>query len=56
MITDMARRELVKHGDAFREHLRRLASIPDLVRVIPGHGKLIREKPAEALRAIAESL
>jgi len=56
MLADMARNELVRDAPALRDHLSRLASIPDLVRIVPGHGRVIHERPAEALREIASSL
>ncbi|WP_373047360.1 hypothetical protein [Vulgatibacter sp.] len=51
-----ARAGLLRDAPALRAHLERLAAIPDLVRVVPGHGDVIHEDPAGALRAIAASL
>lgn len=41
---------------ALRAHLEQLAALPGLVRVIPGHGEVIDDDPAGALRAIAATL
>ena len=55
-LAQMAKDELVRDAKALRAHLTRLADTKDLVRVIPGHGRVIRDRPAEALRAIAATL
>lgn len=44
---------LVKDKAVFRAHLERLAKTPDLNRIIVSHGKVIADKPAEALVGIA---
>jgi len=55
-IGDMARDDLVRDGDALAAHLERLASIPDLVRIIPGHGEPIRDGVRKALRDVGRSV
>lgn len=54
--TPLARFALYKDKPAARSCLAELALTPDLVRVIPGHGDIIRDDPAEVLRAVAASL
>lgn len=43
---------------AYRAHLERLAAVPDLTRVVPGHGDVLeaRDSPAEVLREVAATL
>lgn len=52
----LAQDELVQDAAALRRELERLASLPDLVRVVPGHGKVIHDAPGEALRGVAAGL
>lgn len=44
---------MVKNKKAFRDHLSRLADIEGLVRVIPGHIRVIDEDAARVLREVA---
>jgi hypothetical protein len=46
----------VKDKPALREHLRALASTPELVRVVPGHGDVIARDAAATLLAVADTL
>jgi len=55
-VTPLARRLLVKDGEAVRANLEQLADTPDLVRVVPGHGAVIDEDPAGVLRAVASTI
>lgn len=55
-VTPLARRLLVKDGEAVRACLERLADTPDLVRVVPGHGAVIDQDAAEVLRAVAATV
>lgn len=41
---------------ALGAHLERLASLPGLARIIPGHGEPIEDDPAGTLRAVAATL
>jgi hypothetical protein len=41
---------------AFRQHLDRLAELPELTRIIVSHHRTISERPAEVLREVASSL
>lgn len=54
--TPLARMMLYKDKDAARSCLRALADTPDLVRVVPGHGAVVHDAPADMLRAVAASL
>jgi hypothetical protein len=47
---------VVKDREAFRAHLERLAEIPDLVRIIVSHHRMITDSPAETLREVAAEL
>jgi hypothetical protein len=54
--TPIARFGLYKDKPTARACLEALAETPDLVRVIPGHGDIIRDDPAGVLRAVAGTL
>lgn len=55
-VTRLMRTLAVKDKHALREHLLALASTPDLVRIVPGHGLVITEDAAATLRSIADAL
>jgi hypothetical protein len=55
-ITRIARLFLIAHKPAVREHLERLAAIPDLRRVIVSHHEVIDREPGRALAAVAATL
>ncbi len=55
-MTPLARLVLLKDKPALRAHLDALAGTPGLVRLIPGHGPDITDRPAQALRAVAAAL
>ena len=55
-MTGIAKAFIVKDKAALRDDLRRLADIPDLVRIIPGHGRVIDSDPSATLHAIAGTL
>jgi hypothetical protein len=55
-ITRVMRLLTIKDKHALREHLLALASTPDLVRVVPGHGLVITRDAAATLRAVADTL
>jgi hypothetical protein len=44
---------VVKDRAALADHLERLADIPDLIRIIVSHHRMITEKPSETLRVVA---
>ena len=53
--TPLARMLLYTDRSAAREAFLQFAETPDLVRVIPGHGAVIDDAPADVLRAVAET-
>jgi hypothetical protein len=53
-VTRTARWFIVKDGPAYAAHLRRIAALPGLARVIPGHGDVIRD-PEASSAAIARA-
>ena len=55
-ITPLGRLLLVKDKKALANHLSRLAALPDLCRLIPGHGSIVSEDVPSALETIAHSL
>jgi hypothetical protein len=55
-VTRVMRVLAVKDKHALREHLLALASTPDLVRIVPGHGDVIARDAAATLRAVADAL
>jgi hypothetical protein len=55
-VTRLMRLVAVRDKRALREHLSALASTPDLVRVVPGHGMVMARNAAATLRAVAEAL
>lgn len=55
-VTRVMRVLAVKDTHALREHLLALASTPDLVRIVPGHGDVITQDAAATLRAVADAL
>jgi hypothetical protein len=54
-VTRVGRFFLLKDRSAFRAHLERLAT-DDVVRLVPGHGDVVDQDAAAALRRIAASL
>jgi hypothetical protein len=55
-IPPITRLLLVKDKGALRADLERLATTPDLRRIVPSHGDVVTSDPASALRAVAASL
>jgi len=55
-VTRTARIGLVKDKRAYADHLRQLAARPDLARIVPGHGAVIVDDAAGALRIAADGL
>jgi hypothetical protein len=55
-ISRMVRLFLIADKRALRAHLERLASLPNLVRVIVSHHRMITDDPAGTLRAVAATL
>jgi len=55
-VTPTARRFLVRDARAYGAHLRRLADLPGLGRIVVSHGELICEDPPEILRRVAGTL
>jgi hypothetical protein len=55
-VSRVSRLLLVGDRAAFRAHLERLASRPDLRRVIVSHGDMVSDDPSAALRAAAAEL
>jgi len=55
-VTNVAKLVIVAKKSAYRAELERLAEIPDLRRVVPGHGQLIDEDAAGVLRSVAAGL
>jgi hypothetical protein len=47
---------VVKDRTAFSAHLERLADTPDLIRIIVSHHRMITDRPADALRDVADAL
>src|SRR2546422_1833855 len=52
-----AHREAVRgpRPKALRDHLRELAALPGLMRIVPCHGRAIEHAPGDALRAVADA-
>lgn len=55
-VTGIARRFIVKDQSAYAAHLRRLAEISGLRRIVVSHGDLILDEAAAALRPVARTL
>lgn len=55
-VTTLTRWLMVKDRPAFRAHLERLAATEGLAVVVPGHGELMSDDPAGALRSAAADL
>lgn len=55
-VTWLFQRTTLKDREALRGFLQRLAATEGLVRIVPGHGKVITDAPGKALAAIAERL
>lgn len=55
-VTTVARTFIVSKRALYRAHLERLADIPDLRCVVPGHGHPVLEGAADMLRAVAAEL
>lgn len=55
-VTRLFRTMAVKDKEVLRAFLQQLASTKGLVRLVPGHGKVITEAPAQTLAAVAERL
>lgn len=55
-VTWLFRRAALQDGEALRVFLQRLSATEGLVRIVPGHGTIITETPAQTLAAVAERL
>jgi hypothetical protein len=55
-VTPLARLLGVRDPRAVAATLRRLATLPGLARLVPGHGRLVEIGAAEALRRCADGL
>ncbi len=55
-VTRIAKWLIVDDKAAVADHLRELANVPNLVRIVPGHGLIIEHNPADTLRAVADRL
>jgi hypothetical protein len=55
-VTWLFQRTTLKDREALRGFLQRLSATEGLVRIVPGHGKVITEAPAKTLAAVAERL
>jgi hypothetical protein len=55
-VTRIARWTIVKDKAAYAAHLRRIAAMPGLARIIPGHGDVVRDKAAATLEKVAATL
>ncbi|MDH5491569.1 MAG: hypothetical protein OEY14_06405 [Myxococcales bacterium] len=55
-VTAIARLFLVQNKAEYADHLRELAEIPGLIRVVPAHIDPILEDPAGTLRGVADAL
>ena len=55
-VTRIFRMMIMKDGTALRKDLERLAAEPKLTRIIVSHEKVISERPADVLHAVAASL
>lgn len=55
-VTWLFQRTTLKDREALRGFLQRLSTTEGLVRIVPGHGKVITEAPAKTLAAMAERL
>lgn len=55
-VTWLFRRSELVDAELLRAFLQRLSATPGLVRVVPGHGDVITDAPAETLAAVAERL
>ena len=55
-VMTIARWFLVKDRPALRSHLERLASMPDLRRIVVSHHEVIDRDPARVLRDVAATL
>lgn len=55
-VTPIARLLTVDDRRALASHLERLASTERLARLVPSHGEIVRDRAAEALRAVAARL
>jgi len=55
-VTAIAKLFVVRDRAALRDHLRELAALPGLARIVPCHGRIIDQAAAETLRAVADAL
>lgn len=55
-VTWLFRRMVLEDEEVLRAFLQRLATTDRLVRIVPGHGRVITEAPAQTLAAVAERL
>lgn len=55
-VTRIARLFLMKERVAFQAHLLKLANLPGLTRLVPGHGDVVEGDAVATLRAVANSL
>lgn len=55
-VTRIAKLFVVSDRKALRDHLRELAAMPGLTRIVPCHGRAIDQGSADVLRAVADAL
>jgi len=55
-VTRIAKVFVVRDRAALRDHLRELAALPGLSRIVLCHGRTIDQAPADTLRMVAEGL
>jgi hypothetical protein len=55
-VTPIAKFGMVKNKAALAEHLRRLAGLEGLARLVPAHGNIIETNAADVLRGVADRL
>jgi hypothetical protein len=55
-VTPLARRMIVSDRDRLAAHLLRLAATPGLARLVPSHGEIVADRPADVLREVVRRL
>lgn len=55
-VTRIAKLFVVRDRPALRDHLRELAALPGLTRVVPCHGRAIDQAASDTLRSVADAL
>lgn len=55
-VTRIMRLFVIKQKKALRAHYERLAALPGLARLVPGHGEIIEVDAAQTLRSVASTL